>query len=183
MMKKMQKWLLALALVMLIGATIRPAVSYFTTYVHAIGDTIIFLGDSTEIKEEYDEKTATKSLVVSNVPDSEADRQLTMFVRARGFAGGAFELTYAGADWTGPDADGFYYYKNALAPGQDTTALDVSIKIPKDAQTDEWVPFEVTVVYEAVPVMYEEDGKTLKAYDDPEVWSQEVIEVTQEGGN
>lgn len=183
-MKKMQKWLLALALVMLIGATIRPAVSYFTSYVHAVGATKIFLGDSTVIKEEYDEKTATKSLVVENLPDSEADRQLTMFVRAQGFAGGAFDLDYAGEGWTStPDSEGFYYYMSALEPGQVTTPLDVTIKIPKDAQTDEWVPFEVTVVYEAVPVMYEADGKTLKAYDDPEVWSQKVIQIEQKGGN
>ena len=181
-MKKMQKWLLALALVMLIGATIRPAISYFTTYATAKGGTTLFLGDSTEITETF--KNYTKSLVVTNKPDSEADRQLTMYVRAQGIAGGSFTLTHTGEGWTKtPDKDGFFYYTKELAPGADTTPLDVTIKIPTDAETGKEVPFEVTVIYEAVPVMYEADGKTLKAYDDPEVWSQKVIQVEQKGGN
>ena len=78
-----------------------------------------------------------------------------VYVRARAFCGSQYELIYAGNDWLAAD-DGFYLYKGIVEGGKTTTELTITVKGEEKKNS-----FDVTVIYESIPVQYDEDGNTL----------------------
>ena len=177
-MKKMQKLLLGLALVMLITASVRPAMSYFTTYVTAKGGYAVHISENSQIDELVDD--LTKKITLTNT-----DARTTEYVRARAITSSRFPVTYTlGTNWVkGTGDDKFYYYTEPLAPGAKTeSTLDVKIELPKNTKASEVANFNVVFVYESVPVIYGADGKPLP-YNDPATWSQTITTDKQEGGN
>lgn len=177
-MKKMQKILLGLALVMLVASSVRPALSYFTTYVTAKGGYAVHISENSQIEENIDD--LTKKITVANT-----DAKTTEYVRARAITSSRFPVTYTlGENWVkGTGDDKFYYYTEALAPGASTaTSLDVTIELPKDLEKPENADFNVVFIYESVPVLYDKKGKPLP-YNDPATWSQTITTEKQEGGN
>ena len=177
-MKKMQKILLGLALVMLITASVRPALSYFTTYVTAKGGYAVHITENSRIEEFVDD--LTKKITVANT-----DAKTTEYVRARAITSSRFPVTYTlGENWVkGKGDDKFYYYTEPLAPGASTAStLDVTIELPKNTKASEVADFNVAFIYESVPVLYGEDGNPLP-YNDPATWSQTITTEKQEGGN
>ena len=146
-MKKFHKILSLLALVLILGATIRPALAYFTTYTRAKGGYTIHQTATTTINEEFSDWT--KSLTVTNTEGK------PVYVRARAFGGSLLNLQYSGDGWT-DGGDGWWYYSGALAEGQSAATLLVKIdNIPK---AQEGTGFNVAVVYESTPVLYRTDG-------------------------
>jgi len=142
----------ASAAVLLVAASAKPAFAYFTKSVSASGQQTLDLGYSQELIETYDD--GVKNVVITNTDD------MPVYVRVTAFAPESYNLEYSGdANWT-PGSDGYYYYALPLDPASDaydtdsTTTLDITIRIPEGSTES----FDVVVVYEAVPVSYDEDG-------------------------
>ncbi len=161
---KKSKWILPalLAASLVIAASIPSAMAYFTTYTEASGVLPLDLGNETTI-EEPTVTDWTKHVVVTNTGDAD------VFIRARAFAASAYKLTYSGTGWS-DGGDGYWYYADPIAPAGETQELLIAIgDIPTEvAEGDE---FNVAVVYESVPVRYDENGA---AFAD---WTQTVHTV------
>lgn len=142
----------AAALAMTAALTIESSMAYFTTYTESGGSQIVSLGTKTEIEETVSEKT--KHVVVKNADDGNE-----CFVRVKVFSGSYVTCTPAGTNWTYNSADGYWYYDEVVAPGGRTEALNVSIAIDK-AKEDEIKDFNVVVVQECTPVIYENGRPT-----------------------
>ena len=163
-MKKKQSILVLLALVMILGAWITPALAYFTTYARAKGGYTVSLETHTEIDESYSDWK--KTITVRNTEGK------PVYVRARAFAGSDFTLSYSGENWH-DGGDGWWYYDAPLAEGESSAALTAAIgNIP---EADEGVTFNVAVVYESTPVQYKADGT---AYAD---WTMTLDRKEAEG--
>ena len=141
----------ALAFALILGVSVQSAMAYFTTYASAVGGYSITLsGSDTDMDEDF--SGWQKRVVVSNTEGS-----MPVFVRARAFSGDAYTLTYSGEGWT-PGSDGYYYYTPMLEGGAVTTELLVNISgVPEDVQSGD--NFNVIVVYETTPVLYNEAGE------------------------
>jgi len=165
--------LAAFAALLVLGTSIRPAMAYFSCYTEAAGAKEILLSDDTEIDEPAVEDWI-KHLVVTNTGDS------AVFVRAKAFAADRYSLSCGGQNWTGTQEDGYCYYRLPVETGAKADELLVKISgIPEDELLRDGDGFNIAVIYEAVPVRYNEDG-SLKAFNDPaEVWNQELIVVSE----
>lgn len=170
----------ALAAGMALTATVGSAWAYFTTYTSASGGYVLELEHEAEIVETYSEHT--KHLSVSN------EGAGPVYVRARAFSGSQYGLTYSGDGWQA-GGDGYYYY-NAIVPGTSTaedgtvttsrtSQLDITIRFPEDAEEGD--DCNVVVIYESLPVQYDENGNALapQAAD----WTAQVVTGRTEGGN
>lgn len=161
-MKQRRIVLAILAFVLVLGASIAPAMAYFTTYTQARGGFTVHLQTTTGIDERFEDWT--KYVTITNTEGK------PVFVRARAFAGSTYELTYGGDGWTA-GADGWYTYDAPLAEGQSTAELTVHIgNLPEATENAQ---IGVAVVYESTPVLYKEDGT---AYAD---WTMTL----EKGGN
>ena len=147
-MKKINIFLLALSVVLVLAASIGSAFALISTYADARGGYVVELGD-TDIKEEFSDWT--KRVVVTSTEDNQP-----VYVRARAFAGNQYELRYSGDGWTVGE-DGYFYYDEILYGGESTTELRVQINnIPEDIVPGD--SFDVFVIYETTPVQHREDG-------------------------
>lgn len=169
----------ALAAGMILTATVGSAWAYFTTNTSASGGYALSLGHETRVEENY--SNHTKHLEVTNEGTG------PVYVRARAFSGSQCVLTYEGEGWQA-GTDGYYYY-NAIVPGivtgQDgtvtkskTTPLDVAITFPENAKEGD--DCNVVVIYESLPVQYDEAGNALTAQ--AANWSAQVLTGRTEGG-
>ena len=189
-MKKKRLFLTALALVLVLSAGIGGAYAYFTTYAQAEGGLPIALGNQREFTEDF--SNWTKTLVVSN----KTDRVDDIYVRARVFWPEKLYLgpertpielkcTPTGDGWSGP-IDSYYYYTASVKPGESTTKLTVQIDgLPKDGSEDfkklqEGDAFNVIVVYESIPVVYNADGTPVAPTEAD--WTRELVQGSTEGG-
>lgn len=140
--------LTAAALVLAGGMGIQGTLAYFTTYASATGSLPLSLGSTTtEIKETVGDRT--KEIQIVNTGETDC------YVRVRVFAGDLFTIKYV--DETGPWSKGkgdWYYYNKVLPAGDTTETLKVIINVP-DGYTED---FNVAVVQECTPVLYQEDG-------------------------
>lgn len=168
-MKKKTVYLAAVALVLILSASLGSAMAYFTTNVEAEGSYRLEFGNETNIDETFD--SWTKHVTISNTADSQP-----VYVRVRAFAGSEYELSYldAGGKWT-PGADGYYYYSDILNAGEAADVLDIRISnVPEELTEPE--NFNVAVIYESTPVQYDENGEP---YAD---WSIKLDSGDVEGG-
>ena len=144
----------AAALGMLAVLTIDSASAYFTTYVSAGGSQTVHLGSQTEIHEDV--TNMTKHISITNTsPINDC------YVRVKVFHGGQLQVTLTDASesgglWTYSEADGYWYYGPILAAGARTEILDAKIGgLPEDFDRDS---FNVVVIQECTPVIYDEAG-------------------------
>lgn len=165
-MSMKKKWMIfSLALALLGASSVGTAYAYFTTNARADGEYGIELGNDTDITEDVDD--LTKSIAVRNNENSQA-----VFVRVKLFypdEGGSpvSQVFVEGEDgWEVPArADGFYYYTPIVEPGESTTTLRASIQVKGDFEADS---FNVIVVAESAPVIYDENGQVVL---DPNAWA------------
>ncbi len=160
-MKKQRVALFLIAMVMVVGASIGTALAYFTTYAMAKGGYPIHLEYETEIEEKI--SAMTKHVAITNDANG-----VPVYVRARAFAGSEFNLSFEGDGWS-YGGDGYYYYSGILMAGETTSELLVKIDVPEDTEHVAGDTFNVVVVYESTPAMYDDEGKP---YAD---WTREVI--------
>ena len=149
---KNKKWLVALlAILLALGASIGTASAYFTTYSTAKGGYVIHLGHEVDIHEEYGQQKKIVSI-------ENKEKAAPVFVRVQGFSGSQYPLKYSGENWEpDPNKEGFWRYKLPVPGGESTGELTIEITdIPADLVKDD--SFNVIVVCESVPVIYDENG-------------------------
>ena len=156
--KKSTLCLAAAALLLTMGAGSGRAMAYFTTYALASGGGTLLLGvPTTEINEEV--INGTKQVTIRNIGDCDC------YVRVRAFAADAYTVEYRySQNWTS-GTDGYFYYGPILTPkdteGSETDRFDVEISAVNQApEEDSLLPadFNVIVVQEYTPVLYDEEG-------------------------
>lgn len=139
----------------------KDASAYFTTYVSAGGSQVVSMGAQTEIHEDI--INMVKQVTVTNVSDNDC------FVRVKVFYSGDLNISYGyskeGEDnskslWTKSDEDDrcdTWYYGPILKKGESTEGIfEVRIgDLPADFDRDS---FNVVVVQECTPVIYDENG-------------------------
>lgn len=159
-MKKKSVIFAAIAVVLVLAANLPLAWGYFSTYTEAQGGKPIQpRREETEIKEPEVTNWA-KHVVITNSEDGSP-----MYIRAKAFGGSEYDLTYeSDGSWELGD-EGFYYYKNILDAGGETSELLVKINNrPADENGQE---FNVVVIYESTPVRYDENGDPYADWDQP----------------
>lgn len=162
-------FLLGLLTVMVLSANIKGAWSYFTTYATAKGGYPVKLGDNTTVEEEF--SNWQKHVKIKNEDGAKA-----VYIRARAYCGADYELTYSddSGKWS-PASDGFYYYSDPVDGGQTADELLVNIgNVPEDVKSIK--DFNVVVVYESIPVLYNEDGKPDP--NTPDYWDNMELDIT-----
>lgn len=173
-MKTGKKLLFALATVLVLGAGISPAWSYFTAYSEASGALTIKVEPTTTITEEF--TGGLKKITIHNADDSDVD----VYVRARVFVSDDLKPTDTlGEGWEGPADDGWYYYKPILKIGSDTTEINFKVKFPEEPE--EGQNFNVIVLYESTPVKYTADGQPYADWEMVENHKSQSGEVVIDG--
>ena len=183
-MKKIQYSLTVLALLCILFCSIKGAMSYFTTYAEARGGIPVHLQEQTRIREDV--SNWTKNLVIHN-----EDPNVRVYVRAKAFISSDYTgtLEIQGENWTKGETDetgSFYDYGKILEPEDgednvadlidDTTTLSIHFEHPEDPEVNS--SFNVVVIYESVPVEYNDQGVEL-----PPDWTKNVKTSYTEGGN
>ena len=146
------------AVVLISAAGLGKSGAYFTTYAEAEGALTIALGEETRIVETFSDWT--KHVSISNAENS----NYPVFVRVKAFCA-SYELTYSGDGWTLGD-DGFYYYADPVEAGSASGILDIHIDhVPANIE-DPGRKFNVVVVSECTPALYDEDGNVYCDWND-----------------
>ena len=185
-MNKRRLWIntivFAVASVLIIAA-VRPqdVMAYFTTHAEAKGLETVHLGHDTTIEEKNIDGKKVISITAS-------DDSIPVFLRAKAFC--EYDLSFTpgtderGGTWvqgSEADEDGnyYYYYTIPLNAGETAATLTVGVNDVKiDEKHNKGDTFDIIVVYETVPVLWEPDEngaeKPITGYDDPETWSRKV---------
>ena len=151
----------ALLAVLVLSASLAAGVgAYFSDYETALGEVTLFLSGQTEVKESVADGKKTISIV--NTGDS------TVVVRAMVYGPDMMTVTFEDDDdWDQTQSD-YYYYKSVLAPGEETSEIyaEVNIKDPTDEEKAALAvlgdQFEIIVVQESAPAVYDENNVVMK---------------------
>ena len=159
-------YLAGLALILAAGVSAGSVLAYFTTYTVAEGSGTLKLGfTETEIDETVE--NGQKEVVLKNTGEFDC------YVRMKALTGDAYKdlITYSepedAKNWT-PGADGFYYYKDIVPANGSASQINVGFPLPVDSDPeDEEVPadFNVIIIQECTPVLYDEDGNPYADWD------------------
>ena len=145
--------LASLALILVLGLSVGSAMAYFTTYAVAEGGVEIDLGfTNTQIEENV--VAGQKQLVLTNTGDFDC------YVRLKALTGDAHKdsIVYSepgGAGLWTPGGDGYYYYSDIVAAKGSTAQINVGFAFPAD---EEPADFNVIIIQECTPVLYDADG-------------------------
>lgn len=141
----------AAALVLTASVSVGTALAYFTTYSTAEGSVSMDMGfTQTEVEETVD--SDGKHVTVRNIGDYDC------FVRARVFA--EVEVGYEAGDGWSLGGDGYWYYSQVLGAGESTSELLITYEFPEDGEA-----FDIIVVQECAPVLYDEGGNAYADWD------------------
>lgn len=170
-MNKKNICLTAVALLAVISLSVGSAMAYFSTYIISKGSKEMVLDFSETVIDEKVEP-GLKKITVKNVGETEC------FVRIRVVAGTEHADKWAvdlanSSNWKLGN-DGYYYYfdgsrEKMLAPEETTSELKIAIKNFKEE-------FNVIVIQENTPALYDENGA---AYSD---WDRSELVVTNKEG-
>ena len=153
------------------GLSVGSAMAYFTTYTQVSGGVSLSLGTTSTIPEETVEDW-TKHVTIENTGD------IDCFVRVRAFAGSQYQdsLVYSGENWS-LAADGYYYYSEILSPGETSGELLIAIDNMESNHS-----FNVIVVQESAPVIYDGDGNPIGDWDHILDSGENVYDSSEEVG-
>ncbi len=146
--KQKTVWLSAAALLLAGAVSLPKAMAYFTTYAAAGGGVEVRISNTrTEVEEKVE--GLTKQIQLKNTSTQDE------YVRVKVLCGSAFtlEFTNESGKWS-LNEDGYWYYSDILKPGDTTKPLLAGITVPEDQKDD----FDVIVVEESTPVLYDENG-------------------------
>ena len=160
-MKKMRKHIcLAVAALLLMSAVnIKGVLAYFTTFADTSGGVELDLGfTKTTITEEKGSGNQHKKITLTNNGNYEC------YVRLKTITGASYTNIIIDSEpvvdevelvnWSEKQSDGYYYYGKKLAPGESTTQLYLGFDFTNLTQKD----FNVIVIQECTPVLYDTDG-------------------------
>lgn len=168
-MKRAHKLLVLVALALALTTILPSALAYFTDNDFWAGDLgALQLGSSTTVEEKMDGWVKEVSVTNSGAQ--------AVFLRVKVFAD--VDTEFEGGEWTDADSNGWRYYKKPFEVNA-TETVRVPIKsdngytgMPELPGTDA-DPFEVTVVFETIPVQYDSNGNAINAADAK--WDQGLI--------
>ena len=149
-------FLTAVAAVLLLSLSVGTVMAYFTTYATAQGGVEIDLGfTETEIDESVVD--GQKEIKLENTGDYDC------YVRLKALIGDAYKdsLVYSEPDDAGkwiPGADGYYYYNDIVEAGGITSQINVGFTLPEATVDSIPADFNVIIIQENTPVLYDEDG-------------------------
>ena len=160
--------LVAAALVLVACIGVGSALAYFTTYTVAEGGMNIVLNFSdSEIEEKVID--GQKQIALKNTGDTEA------YVRIKALVGDDHPVVYSEPSETNGswkvNADGYYYYEAILAPGESTTQINVGFSLEGKES------FNVIIVEESTPVLYDENGNAYADWSVKADIAQSVVPV------
>ena len=148
--------LAAAALTLTASLGVGSAMAYFTTYTTASGGASLSLGNTVTVPEEQ-VSDWTKHVTVRNTGETDC------YVRVRVFGGDRYQdsLQYSDENgkWT-PGEDGYYYYSDIVPVGGSAEELRVHID-----NMDSEESFNVIVVQEGTPVLYDENDEPYADWD------------------
>ena len=143
--------LIAAAVTLTASLSVGSALAYFTTYCTAEGSYTMTMGfPETDIEEEVD--SAGKHVTIQNTGDYDC------FVRVKVFVSSPVDMnaSYSGQGWESR-SDGYWYYTPVLTAHTDSQEFLVSFEYPEGEEAPD--SFDIIVVYESVPVLYNENGE------------------------
>lgn len=143
--------LIAAAVTLTASLSVGSALAYFTTYCTAEGSYTMTMGfPETDIEEEVD--SAGKHVTIQNTGDYDC------FVRVKVFVSSPVDMnaSYSGQGWESR-SDGYWYYTPVLTAHTDSQEFLVSFEYPGGEDAPD--SFDIIVVYESVPVLYNENGE------------------------
>ena len=162
-------WLTCVVVFMLMCIGVEPAIAYFTANDHAKGGYVLVIDNSTDI-DEPEVISLVKHVVIKNTGNADTA------VRVAAFCGSAYTLQFSGSGWMKADDD-FLYYTSALAPGETSSELLISIGGMEQAGYEDGETFSVEVVKESVPAVYGEDGNLSLDLS----WSEDAPKIVERG--
>ena len=89
-------------------------------------------------------KSYTKNVTVRNTGTSDCYARVFAEITDEK-AAGSVAVDWNTADWTGKQADGYYYYKQQLAPGEKTKPLFTTLTASSDLSDFDMIVYEETV--------------------------------------
>ena len=166
--------LVAVACVLLVGIFVKDAMAYFTTYVLTEGREVLNLGfTQTKIEEEIED--GKKIVVIRNTGTADCYVRVRAVV-AEQYKGALSDAEPDGADnWTAKKGD-FYEYKSVLKAGEATTPLYINISTITTKPGQDAADFNVIVIQECTPVLYDENGNTYAGWSDSNLNNDFIIE-------
>ncbi len=167
MMKKTKIILPALAVVLVIGLMVGPALAYFTAHTEAVGDAKVSMGFETIIHEDPDDNQKVVTI------ENKGPQSVWVRVAAYSKYPPVVDKDNTSAKWTDLTG-GYYYYTEPLGVG---TTEQLTLKITKPGSDDTTQDFNVIVMYECTPVEYDADGIL-----QPANWNIPIPGTEQEGG-
>lgn len=149
--------LAALASALVATLTVGSAMAYFTTYSRATGRVEMNMGFTETIPHE-DVDNEGKHVTIENIGDYDC------FVRVKAFA--PLELTYNVPDggWVEGEDD-YWYYTQPLAAKATTSELNISFEYPVNTEEQTTEEFNIVVVQEYTPVIYDENNNPTANWD------------------
>ena len=141
---------LAVAAFVLAGSlTVGSAMAYFTAFDTAAGAVELDLGFTETIPNE-NVVNGKKEITLTNTGSYDC------YVRLKALAGDKYKdsLAYSGDSKWAPGAEGYYYYSDIVPAGGSTSQIDVSFSFPTEEPDD----FNVIIIQECTPVLYDADG-------------------------
>lgn len=148
--------LAAAALVLTAAVYADDAMAYFTTYSSAEGSVAMDLGFTQTVPEE-EVDSAGKHVRIANVGDYDC------FVRVKAFS--VIEIGYEPSEGWTQGSDGYWYYEPVLAAGEKTPELLITYDFPEASGEDGTDEFDIIVVQECTPVVYDESGNPMPNWD------------------
>lgn len=161
----------AIAVMLIMSATMGSAWAYFTSYAKAKGGVTLKLGHEEQIDEDFD--NWEKVIDLTSTDDSNP-----VYLRVKAFCA-EYDVTYDNTqNWT-KGAEDWMYYDKTLAPGKSLSESGDQLKakinnVPKsgDEGLEDGKTFNVIIVYESMEVQYDETGKALSAQEAD--WNREL---------
>lgn len=147
---------------LLIAALVIPAhmvYAYFTDYDTAKGSATVGLKPETHTDETVD-KDGNKTIKITNTGNAGAVVRVAVF--------GSNMTVAPSSDWT-DGGDGFYYYGKVLGAGEETSAIEVTVKNVTENG------FDIVVVHESALAQWiflEGQNKVVvpEGWADPNIW-------------
>ena len=159
-MRKLHKkpLIMAAATLALTGTlAVGSAMAYFTTYSTAGGGVKMNMGFTETVpKEDVDENG--KHITIENTGDYDC------FVRVKAFA--PVELTYNAPNGGWTAGDKVYGYYDKVLPAGNKTETELNIKYTFPSVNDKPEEFNIVVIQECTPVLYDENGNPVYDFKD-----------------